>query len=156
GDPFQVAYAVILTASLIPEDKAGPDDELILEAAMAEFFRHQRDDGTWPLSRPLFHYPNVGSAHCFDYELLVQMLETERLQEKLLRFLPQLAKAAFALKGSSFQLPGGGNGWSSGHHPQLRGPESWSTASVYHFAHSLERLVAEQVRQSTFAYLDAN
>jgi hypothetical protein len=156
GDPFQVAYSVVLTASLIPEDQAGPDDELILDAALNEFFRHQRDDGTWPLSRPLFHYPNVGSAHCFDYELLVQMLETTRLREKLLRFLPQLAKAAFALKNSSFQLPDGGKGWSSGHHPQLRGPESWSTASVYHFAHSLERLVAEQVRQSTFAYLDSH
>jgi hypothetical protein len=155
GDPFQVAYAIVLTASLVPEDQAGPDDELILDTALNEFFKHQRSDGTWPLSRPLFHYPNVGSAHCFDYELLVQLLQTERLRDKLLRFLPQLAKAATALRNSAFQLPNGGSGWSSGHHPQVRGPESWSTASVYHFARALERLVAEQVRQSTFFYLDA-
>lgn len=45
-------------------------------------------------------------------------------------------------------------GWSSGHHPQLRGPESWSTACVYHFAHALDRLVAEGIRRSVFEYLD--
>ncbi|MGH9199649.1 MAG: hypothetical protein ACRD2A_00240 [Vicinamibacterales bacterium] len=155
GDAFQVAYAIVLIASLVPSDQAGPDDEVLLDAALAEFFRHQRPDGTWPLSRPLFHYPKVGSAHCFDYELLVQMLEVPRLSDKLLAFLPQLAKAAQALKSTAFQLPKNGMGWSSGHHPQLRGPESWSTASVYHFAHALERLVAKQVRHSTFAYLGA-
>jgi hypothetical protein len=155
GDPFQVAYSVVLIASLVPEDQAGPDDEVLLEAALAEFFRHQRPDGTWPLSRSLFHYPKVGSAHCFDYELLVEMLEVPRLSEKLLGYLEPLGAAARALRGSAFQLPKNGWGWSSGHHPQLRGPESWSTASVYHFAHALERLVARQVRHSTFAYLGA-
>jgi hypothetical protein len=45
--------------------------------------------------------------------------------------------------------------WASGHHPQLEGPESWSSASAYHFAHSLNRLVAEAIRRSLFRELRA-
>ena len=40
--------------------------------------------------------------------------------------------------------------WPSGHHPQIEGPESWSTASVYHFAHELDGLVAEAIRRALF------
>ncbi len=152
ADVFQLAYAVILLTDLVEPDKMTPDQEFIAEAALEELFARQRDDGTWPLSRPLFHYPNVGSAHCYDYEMLVQLLIQPGLREKVLRFIPQLAKSARALR-SSFALGPRGTGWSSGHHPQVPGPESWSTASVYHFAHAFERLIAEQVRRHTFAYL---
>lgn len=152
ADVFQLAYAVILLANLVEPDRITPDQEFILEAALEELFGRQRDDGTWPLSRPLFHYPNVGSAHCYDYEMLVQLLNEPRLTEKQLRFIPQLAKSARALR-SSFPLGSRGAGWSSGHHPQFQGPESWSTASVYHFTHTFERLIAEQIRRKTFSYL---
>lgn len=154
ADAFQLAYAVILLANLVKPDSITPDQEFILETALNELFGHQRNDGTWPLSRPLFHYPNVGSAHCYDYEMLVQLLSEPRLNEKLLRFIPHLAKSAKALR-SSFPLGSRGAGWSSGHHPQLRGPESWSTASAYHFAHTFERLIAEQIRRETFLYLSS-
>jgi SpoVK/Ycf46/Vps4 family AAA+-type ATPase len=43
--------------------------------------------------------------------------------------------------------------WTSGHHPQKGGPESWATASVYHFIHALDRLLAEAVRRSLFRYI---
>lgn len=154
ADAFQLAYAVILLANLVKPDRITPDQEFILEAALDELFGRQRDDGTWPLSRPLFHYPNVGSAHCYDYEMLVQLLSEPRLTEKLLRFIPHLAKSARALR-SLFPLGTRGAGWSSGHHPQFRGPESWSTASVYHFTHTFERLIAEQIRRETFSYLES-
>src|SRR2546429_6658063 len=152
ADVFQLAYSVILLTDLVERDKITPDQEFITETALEELFGRQRDDGTWPLSRPLFHYPDVGSAHCYDYEMLVQLLTRPGLREKLLRFIPNLAKSARALR-SSFQLGSRGAGWSSGHHPQLPGPESWSTASVYHFTHALERVIAEQIRRETFAYL---
>jgi hypothetical protein len=152
GDIFQLAYAGILLANLVEPDRLTPDQEFILETALAELFTKQRDDGTWPLSRPLFHYPTVGSAHCFDYEMLVQLLGEPRLRQKVLRFIPKLSKSARALQ-SFFPLGVRGAGWSSGHHPQLHGPESWSTASVYHFAHAFERLIAEQIRLETFSYL---
>ncbi len=152
ADAFQLVYAMILLANLVEPGRITPDQEFILETALDELFGRQRDDGTWPLSRPLFHYPNVGSAHCYDYEMLVQLLSEPRLTEKLLRFIPHLAKSARALH-NSFPLEPRGAAWSSGHHPQLQGPESWSTASVYHFAHTFERLIAEQIRRETFSYL---
>lgn len=152
ADVFQLAYASILLANLVEPDRITPDQEFILEAALAELFSKQRDDGTWPLSRPLFHYPSVGSAHCYDYEMLVQLLSEPRLTDKLLGYIPKLARSARALR-TSFPLGSRGTGWSSGHHPQFEGPESWSTASVFHFAHEFERLIAEQVRKETFSYL---
>jgi ATPase family associated with various cellular activities (AAA) len=152
ADVFQLAYSVILLTNLVEPDRITPDQEFITEAALDELFTRQREDGTWPLSRPLFHYPYVGSAYCYDYEMLVQLLGERRLTDKLLRYIPQLAKSARALR-SWFPLGRRGAGWSSGHHPQFRGPESWSTASVYHFAHALERLLAEQIRRETFSYL---
>jgi hypothetical protein len=154
ADVFQLAYSVILLTGLVEPDWISPDQEFITETALSELFGRQREDGTWPLSRPLFHYPDVGSAYCYDYEMLVQLLAEQKLHAKLLRFIPQLAKSARALQ-SSFLLGTRGAGWSSGHHPQLKGPESWSTASCYHFAHALERLIAEQIRRETFAYLSS-
>lgn len=155
ADVFQLAYGVILLANLVePVAALTPDQEFVIDAALSLLFERQRSDGTWPLSRPLFHYPSVGSAHCFDYEMLVQLLSEPSLRNKMLRFIPQLAKSADALH-SYFPLGRDlkGRGWSSGHHPQLRGPESWSTASVYHFAYAFERVLAEQIRIATFQYL---
>jgi hypothetical protein len=155
ADLFQLMYSVVLVASFGAPGEATPDQNLILAAALDEFFSRQLDDGTWPRSRPLFHYPGVGSAYCYEYELLVQLLHTTSLHERLLRYWPKLTRAAEALEETSFPLENGGKGWTSGHHPQLRGPESWSTASVYHFAYALDRLLAEAIRRSIFEELDA-
>jgi hypothetical protein len=90
--------------------------------------------------------------------MLVQMLETFQTadrDDRLLQFLPHLKRSVDLLSTTSYRLSDDTIAWSSGHHPQLEGPESWSTASVYHFAFALERLLAEAIRQATFEYLDA-
>src|SRR5262249_25999317 len=65
------------------------------------------------------------------------------------------ANATQCLRTTAFDLqpqePGTIIAWASGHHPQLPGPESWSTASVYHFAHALDRLLAEALRRALFS-----
>lgn len=155
ADVYQLAYAIILVATLGNPGEATPDRSLILQAALDQLFQRQMQDGSWPRSRPLFHYPGVGSAHCYEYEMLVQLLKEPQLEDKLLRYLPNLAKAAYSLREKAFKLENDGMGWSSGHHPQLKGPESWSTASVFHFAHMLDRLVAEAIRCSIFEYLNS-
>lgn len=154
ADVFQVAYSVVIVGSLTEPADASPDDAQIMDAAIGEFFSRQRPDGTWPLSRPLFHYPTVGSAHCFDYELLVQLIGEPNLEQRVLKYIDKLATAATGCRDTSYRLAANATGWSSGHHPQVLGPESWSTASVYHFAHVFERLLAEQIRRSTFEYLN--
>ncbi len=154
ADVFQLAYSIILAAALSAPDEATPDQSLILAAALHHLFEQQLPDGSWPRSQPLFHYPGVGSAYCFEYEMLVQLLQQGQLRDKLLRYLPNLSNAAYSLRDTAFRLRPGGVAWTSGHHPQLPGPESWSTASVYHFAHVLDRLVAEAIRRAVFEYLD--
>jgi len=154
ADLFQLIYAVILVSRLGEEANATPDQSAILSRALQQFFERQLADGTWPLSRPLFHYPGVGSAYCFDYEMLAQLLQEKRLLLMLIEHLPRLSNTAYALQETAFRLDIDALGWSSGHHPQLKGPESWSTASVFHFAHVLDRVVAEAIRKSVFDYLD--
>jgi hypothetical protein len=154
ADVFQLAYALLLVSSLRPPEEWSPDESAILEAGLKQFFSEQLPDGSWPRSRPLFHYPEVGSAYCYEYEMLTQLLSQRQLWGKLLKYLPNLKISAFALRDTLFALGTEGMGWSSGHHPQLRGPESWSTASVFHFVHAFDRLLAEAIRISIFEYLD--
>jgi hypothetical protein len=122
---------------------------------MRTFFASQLPDGTWPLSRPLFHYGKFGNAHCYEYEMLTQLLQEPELDEILLDYLTELSSAAESLTHTVYHISEGIRAWTSGHHPQLEGPESWATASVYHFAHRLDRLLAEAVRREVFRYLEA-
>ncbi len=154
ADVFSLAYSIILVAKLGDPANATPDESLILRTALHQLFERQLPDGSWPRSRPLFHYPGVGSAYCYEYEMLAQLLQEPGLEELLLRYLPKLREAAYSLRDISYKLESNSLAWSSMHHPQVRGPESWSTASVYHFVHVLGRLVAEGIRRSLFAFLD--
>lgn len=157
ADPLQLAYAIILAFSASADEQTSPEEKALTRAALKIFFDNQQPDGTWPPSQPLFHYPDVGNAQCFDYELLTELLSCEQLQDELLQFLPKLQMAALQLRHASFDLgvtkAGPAVGWASGHHPQIEGPKSWSTACVYHFVHALDRLVAEAIRRALFAEL---
>jgi hypothetical protein len=159
ADPLQLAYAIILASSASVDEQTSPEEKSLIRQALTIFFGSQQTDGSWPPSQPLFHYPDVGNAQCFDYELLTQLLGCEQLQDDLLEFLPQLQRAAMQLRHTSFNLDiapdGVAIGWASGHHPQIEGPESWSTASVYGFIHVLDRIVAEAIRRAVFEELHA-
>jgi hypothetical protein len=82
SDLFEIAYSIVLLKAL--EAERGPEGDIVIERdivryAVDAFFSGQLEDGTWPRSKPLFHYPEVGNAYCFEYELLVQMLAERRL-----------------------------------------------------------------------------
>jgi ATPase family associated with various cellular activities (AAA) len=153
-DAFSFAYLLMLVTAGTPTSKISPERSSIQHAALQTVFDCQLGDGSWPLSRPLFHYPKVGNAHCYEYEMLTQLLQEPRLEDLLLQYLPNLFRATESLQGSVYRLDTGVSAWASGHHPQLPGPESWTTASVYHFVHRLDRLLAEAVRRELFRYLD--
>jgi hypothetical protein len=155
ADPFAVAYLLMLVAAATPSSKTNPEQTSIQRAALKTFFDCQRDDGTWPLSRPLFHYKEFGNAYCYEYEMLTQLLQQPELQDLLLDYLPNLSSAAESVSNSVYRVEDGVQAWTSGHHPQLGDPESWATASVYHFVHALDRLLAEAVRREVFSYLDS-
>ena len=159
ADSLQLAYALILAVLTASDEQTNPEDKEIFAHALGIFFDQQSEDGSWPLSRPMFHYEDFGNAYCFDYELLTQLLSCEPLRDELLRYLPHLERALNLAMRTGYDLeldrPGMRIGWASGHHPQLEGPESWSTASVYHFAHALNRVVAEGIRRALFLELGA-
>ncbi len=126
-----------------------PPQRSIIGYGLDQFFAAQGPDGTWPRSRPLFHYPTYGDAYCYDYELLVSVLGNNRLRPLLREHLTELRIAALALERLRFPV-GTGFGWSSGHLRQIRSAESWSTASVFHFCFELTTLVALEIRRLVF------
>jgi hypothetical protein len=156
ADAFAVGYLLMLVSALVHSSKTDPEKTSIQRAALRTFFECQRDDGTWPLSRPLFHYPKVGSAYCYEYEMLTQLLQQSELRDLLLSYLPNLSLAAESVSNAVYRVEGDIHTWTSGHHPQKGGPESWATASVYHFIHALDRLVAEAIRRELFHYLGSS
>jgi ATPase family associated with various cellular activities (AAA) len=154
ADAFAVAYLVMLVTAVAPRDETTPERTSIQRVGLKTFFDCQRDDGTWPLSRPLFHYEKFGNAYCYEYEMLTQLLSEPRLTDLLLGHLPELSAAVDSVEASAYNVKEGVQAWTSGHHPQLSFPESWATASVYHFVHRLDRLLAEAVRRELFHFLD--
>jgi len=155
ADLTEMIYALIIAVTLSDVNENTPERNLLIHAALDQFFQHQLEDGSWPRSRPRF--PDTkwgGSAFSFDYELLVQLLIPPQLQDQLLNYLPQLSKAARAVIDSRYEFKNGGFGWTSGNYRAHSVPESWATASIYHFSHNLERLNAEAIRRSAFEYLE--
>jgi ATPase family associated with various cellular activities (AAA) len=160
ADPLNLAYALILASTTAQDEEVSPEDKHIFSHGLSTFFQSQNDDGSWPQSRPLFHYSSVGNAYCFEYELLTQLLRSRHLRNDLLPFIsPYIERAAYRLESTSYDLnperPNTAIGWPSGHHPQIEGPESWSTASVYDFAYASNALVGEAIRRVVFAELGA-
>ncbi len=144
ADVFELGYALLVGVRTAPPDLR-PTQRHLLRDALAQFFEAQRSDGSWPRGRRLFSYPRYGNAYCYDAEFLSQLLAAFPDNQILLRFLPQLQRAVDHLTREAVGLPGGGIGWSSGHHRQLHYPESWSTASGFDVCHRIDRLVASAV-----------
>ena len=162
ADVFELAYSVLTASAASRLDEMSPRERWLLHFAVDQFFESQRpEDGTWPRSRPLFLYPHLGYAYCFDYELLVSMLSDTQLFALVFSRLKELRKAALTLDDRRFPLRVTGAtqdpvyGWSSGHHGRKRRAESWATASVFHFCHELNRLVSEAIRRDVFDYAGA-
>jgi hypothetical protein len=154
ADVLAVAYLLMLVTAVTPRSEITSEETQIQRAALKILFKCQLDDGSWPLSQPLFHYQKFGNAYCYDYEMLTQLLSEQRLRDLLLEYLPSLSSAANRLVECAYEIELGVRAWASGHNPQLKGPESWTTASVYHFLHAFDRLLAESVRRELFRSLD--
>ena len=154
-DAFAVAYVLMLVTAVTPSSKITPEQASIQRAALKTIFACQLKDGTWPLSRPIFHYPDFGNAYCYEYEMLTQLLQEPELRDLLLEHLRELGNAAQSVSKSVYRVEGGIPAWTSGHHPNQGEPESWATASVYHFIHELDRLLAEAIRRELFRYLES-
>jgi hypothetical protein len=152
ADAFELAYAVLTVSTATELQAMTPPQRATIAYALDQFFACQNSSGTWPRSRPLFLYPEFGDAYCYDYELLVALLSDKQLRPMMRSKLNELRLATSALEHRRFPL-NEGYGWSSGHLRQVRSAESWSTASVFHYCYELQRLVADELRETVFDYI---
>lgn len=162
ADVFELAYSALIATTVAELDEMTPQQRALLKFALKQFFGAQRHDGTWPRSRPLFVYRDLGHAYCYDYEVLTALLCASELRTAVVDELPRLSRAAHALDERKYPLSAaaGGEaeppyGWSSGHHGTYAAAESWATAAALHFSFELARLVADRLRQKTFEYVGA-
>ena len=159
ADAYQLGYAALVAASRPDASPLTPEQVDLLALGLEVLFEALGEDGTWPRSQPLFHYPQFGSAYCFEYEFLGRLLRLPSLQEHLLRYLPDLLKAFKGLRMNAMPQREDGSLaaylWPSGAKTWVPEAESWSTASAYQFLFHLDRLVAEAIRVSVFNYLAA-
>lgn len=153
-DVFELGYALLLVIGCPAQDPT-PEERWRLNTALDLIFGAQTDDGSWPQSRRLFHYPTYGNAYCYEYEFLTELIAGTQQSELLRPYVRYFAKAVDRLFVEQEQLPGGGVGWRSGHHRQMVYPESWSTASCFHFVHVLDRFTADAICDTILAHLGA-
>lgn len=156
-DAQQLAWALLADYEGRLHDAAEDPDQPVTSAnerrelyaaALEAFFHEQTPGGGWPLYEPLFHYPQAGNAYCYAFETLAELLrpalrhrDGRLLRDLLLPHLPKLIDAKRFADRTAIELPGGGVGWSSGHHPHRRQPEAWSTALVFSYLQNLRRVV---------------
>lgn len=153
ADVFELAYAALTLSATTQLQAMTPPQRSVVTFAIKQFVSSQTSRGNWPRSRPLFLYPKLGSAYCYDYELLVHLLADKQLRPLLSNHIACLHSAAEALERKRFPLGPGAYGWSSGHLRQVSSAESWSTASVFHYCFELERLVSDGIRRVLFEYV---
>jgi hypothetical protein len=154
ADVFELAYAVLTVSATTPLSQMTAPERDALRYALGQFFAAQDAHGLWPRSRQLFRYPELGNAYCYDYELLVKLLSDRQLAPLLKDKLEPLTRTFDALEPTAIPIGGEGEvGWASGHlNPNNASPESWTTASVYHFCHEFRRFVVDAIREAVFAY----
>ena len=156
-DAHQLAWSLLADYEGRQEHDTDDPDQPVIAAnerrelyasALGAFFSQQRSGGGWPLYEPLFHYPQAGNAYCYAFETLAELLrpalkrrEGRVLRDLLRPHLGNLIEARRFAERTAVELPAGGVGWSSGHHPHRRQPEAWATAAVFSFLQALRRLV---------------
>ncbi len=147
GDAQQLAFALL--SDLLAHDRqltpASRRHDLY-GAALTAFFSAQEQSGRWPLSSPLFHYPQSGNAYCYTFETLTELLrpalprEDGRVYRALLEpYLVNLFSAWDYAMNTRIPLDESGDayGWSSTHHVARSDPEAWATAEVFSFGQLL-------------------
>ncbi len=156
-DVFELGYATMLVLNCTPTGLTSTERGRVIKA-LELVFDSQLEDGSWPRGRRLFHYPLYGNAYCYDYEFLTQLLKSIDDPLLLRPYLAHFRKAIDRLLTDRVRLPvrsglDEGYGWLSEHHPQLSYPESWPTASCFHFVHLLDRFVADAIGDAILHHL---
>lgn len=162
-DAQQLAYAIATEVQHSRETlTAGTQRHELLKAGLDAFFSTQDDDGEYPQSQPLFHYPASGNAYCYVFETLTELLrpalprETGRVYRDLLRaHSGELIKSWHLARRTRVLLSSARSddpraphyGWGSSHQAFRKDPEGWATAAVYSCLQALRCLLGHWVAE---------
>lgn len=167
SDPQQLAWAiagVVLDAQPAELVMNARKYDLLSQGLVA-FFSQQHQRGDWDRGKPLFNYRHSGSAYCYGYETLAELLalatdgspRSVSFAALLRPYRAQLIRAFIYAKDTALPLNGRTTtvGWGSGHQAGRNGAESWATASVFRFAQRLRVLVGRWTADEAQRLLDA-
>ncbi|CAN5451956.1 hypothetical protein BH10ACT7_BH10ACT7_25070 [soil metagenome] len=167
SDPQQLAWSIAgVVRSAEPAELVtnAPLYDIVHEGLRA-FFEQQHDRGDWDRGKPLFNYAQAGTAYCYGYETLGELLAvaTDDIPvapsfRKLLRpFASNLVKSFRYARDIALPLNAEPNefGWGSGHQANRPKPESWATASVFRFMQRLRVLIGRWTNEEAQKLLGA-
>lgn len=167
ADPQQLAWSiagVVRCTSAADLVKNARQYDLVNQGLIA-FFEQQHGRGDWDRGKPLFNYKLAGTAYCYGYETLAELLATAtdkggvaaQFRQLLKPFAQNLFQAFSYARDIAIPLNSDPTerGWGSGHQPTRREPESWATASVYRFMHRLRILLGVWSNEEAQRLLDA-
>ena len=166
ADASQLAWTIAALLRFSSDDQLrSPRLRDLFRAGLDAFFALQRENGSWGLYSPIFHYRSAGNAYCYSFETLAELVNTalvgdgvrRQLADTLLRpYVSHLIRAFKFCDSTKESLSVNGDrtvGWCSGHHPHRTRPEAWATASVFLFLQRFRRLIGQWVDQDAASRL---
>ena len=156
-DSDQLAWALAILFRFGTGFEADIGEQDFIHTGLKCLFAHQNTVGIWRTGRPLFHYKKSGNAYCYVFETFTVLLKnaltmregTVFLRQALQPYAQHLLKLwNYAKSTRIVRADSKAFGWSSGHRPNRKQPESWATASVYWYVNCLRRLIGIWTRET--------
>ncbi len=152
-DVFQLGYSLIAVLRY-DKDISTP----IISKAISIFFGDQKDDGSWDRYNPVFNYPGVGSAYCFQFEFLRDLLYYhEDYYDIFIKYIDKLEKTRQWTKNHEMVNKTDKKlcGWCSYHYMDWRNPTSWPTACVFSFLRLYNEFIENVIRKTVLEQYDS-
>ncbi len=152
-DVFQLGYSLV---AVLRYDKniSAP----IISEAFSIFFGDQKDDGSWDKYNPVFNYPEVGSAYCYQFEFLRELLYHHKDHfNTFIKYIDKLEKVRQWTKNHEMVNNTDKKlcGWCSYHYTDWRDPTSWPTACVFSFLRLYNEFIENVIRKTVLEQYDS-
>ena len=156
-DSDQLVWSLATILEFDSDFQANLSKQDFIRYGLECLFTRQTAAGHWRTGAPLFHYKRSGNAYCYVFESFTVLLKSALnnrsegifVRQLLWPFADNLHRLWKYARSTEIPLSEEAQafGWSSGHRPDRKTPESWATASVYSFSQCLRRLVGIWTRE---------
>ncbi|KKM16707.1 hypothetical protein LCGC14_1683130, partial [marine sediment metagenome] len=152
-DIFQLGYSLVALLRY-DMDISAP----IISKAFSIFFGDQKDDGSWDKYNPVFNYPEVGSAYCYQFEFLRELLYYHKDYYNIfIKYIDKLERTRQWTKNHEMVNKTDKKlcGWCSYHYTDWRDPTSWPTACVFSFLRLYNEFIENVIRKTVLEQYDS-